>query len=86
MGEAWTPTRDGESFQPGIKSLIFINDQWDRCMHGQGIVSGGTLAPPLGFYFLKNFADPNLEYRGCRVVCGFAPIIADERVGHLLVQ
>jgi len=86
MRETRAPSRHSKSFQPRIKPLVFVNDKWDRCMHGQGIVSGGALTPSLGFRSLKNFADPNFEYRGCHVVCGFAPIITNKRVGRLLVQ
>jgi len=86
MRETRAPSRYSKSFQPRIKSLVFVNDKWDGCMHGQGIVSDGALTPPVGFRFLKDFADPNFEYRGCHIEGGFAPIIANKRVGRLLVQ
>ena len=86
MRETRAPSRHGEGFQPGIKPLVFVNDKWDGCMHGQGVVSGSAFTPPLGFHSLKDLADPNFEYGGCHVECGFAPIITNKRVGHLLVQ
>ena len=86
MREPRASSGDSERFQARIESLIFINDKWDGCMHGQGIVSGRALMPPVGFRFLEDFADPNFEHCGCDVVRRFTPIVTDERVSHLLVQ
>jgi len=68
MRETRASSRESKGFQARIKSLIFIDDKRDGCMHSQGIVSGGALMPPISFRFLEDFADPNLEYSGCHVV------------------
>ena len=84
--EARAPSGDRKSLQPRIQPLVFIEDKWDGCMDGEGIVSCGAVTPFLGFRFLEDFANPNFEHCSGRVVCRFTPVVTNKRVGHLLVQ
>ena len=86
MRETRASSRNSKSLQTSIEPLVFINDKWDGCMDGEGIVGCRTLVPFLSFRFLEDFTDPNFEYCGGRVVRCFTPVVTNEGVCSLLVQ